>query len=738
MKRSIPILTVLFSLAFLLACTFSERDDHDAQGPDGEESAEAGHHEEDNADRLARFRAATGLRGTLISYGPIIAGEAPADFEQITGSPYKPSRNEDPAIPPQCWIETGYGTQNACKYCHTDYLTRIELGNAFPLGEDQILYSFPTPNLNRVNWRNVTHPDEIVARLEAEGVKVPTADDPENLAYVRQDNWTDAYRKARPNGEDAWNNLDNEGAMRYPLMPALDPNDLYPYVEKDPTGGGAHGYVDRSGFVRDRKEGYTGWRAVNFFPYAIFTPLTGSVSGIYIRLPEIFRTEGGAFSKAVYAENLDLVEWAVKDLLEHKTHYRGDAGKIPVTRGFYPVGTEFAHPLHYVDLAADGECGEGLDGLADPGPGYEFPGTRSKRVKEIRYMYKWRAVGLDDIADHEDDEHGDEPPTVIGREWKGYIDNDAGWILAGFIEDRKGRLRAQTTEELLQCKGCHGAVGNTVDSVWSFQRKLPGSLGWRENDYGRYGADHPERTKLSDYVNPSTGRGELEEFYATVVGGDLFGVLPGEIEEELIRYVRSENLSEALELKHELTAIFDDEALKSAGRDFRRSILEERSRIMRRFAEERAYLAPDPVTGDFYLKGNLFYPLPATAKANIAGYRRIVLDQSFNLGKNAFGMSPDTIPFTFRSDGTIRNAAGEIIPRGGVIDSRPFDEDGVGFTPTLLVAVDGEGRPVDEAGNLVDLEKNPQAAKGHRSRGGTFDTLYSPILSGEKVTPGKR
>jgi len=47
-------------------------------------------------------------------------------------------------------------------------------------------------------------------------------------------------------------------------------------VAEDPTTGGHHGFVDEEGYVRDETEGYTGWRSVNFFPYAIFTPLTGS------------------------------------------------------------------------------------------------------------------------------------------------------------------------------------------------------------------------------------------------------------------------------------------------------------------------------------------------------------------------------------------------------------------------------------------------------------------------------
>ena len=90
---------------------------------------------------LNELREATGLDAEYISFEGFRKGTVPREFESRTGAPYKPSRNEDPAIPVQCWIETGYGTQNACKYCHTDYLALKKHGNAFPLGEDQVLFS---------------------------------------------------------------------------------------------------------------------------------------------------------------------------------------------------------------------------------------------------------------------------------------------------------------------------------------------------------------------------------------------------------------------------------------------------------------------------------------------------------------------------------------------------------------------------------------------------------------------
>jgi hypothetical protein len=668
-----------------------------------------------------------GLQPQIISAEKFFTGEEPENFFIRTGARYKPSYNEEPAIPAQCWIETGYGTQNACQYCHTDYLAAIGHGNAFPTSDDQILYSFPTPSLNRILWRNVIFPEEIDGRLTAEGIPIPALDD---VAYVRGDNWSVLYDEVRTPGGDRWL-IDDRADDPYALFPALDPRHLFPYNDEDPTGGGTHGFVDPEGFVRNENSEYTGWRTVNFLPYGIFTPLTGSVSGIYIRLPSPFRTAGGTFDAGVYKRNLHLLEKNIKDREYDEGYYYGDASDIPVKKGFYPVSTEFAHPLHYVDLYADGEYGERVDGVdGNLVKTYEFPGTRSKRVKEIRYMYKWKDVGLEDIGEDGEggeDHHNDNFERYIGREGQGWVENGAGWILAGFIEDRTGDLRPQTTEEMVQCIGCHGNVGNTVDAVWSFQRKLPGDAGWREMDYGAYRYDRREKTKLHDYLHAGTDIGEKEYFYSMVVGVDLYGVMPGEIAKELKRFVRSADLVQRLGLRYTDDDIFDDERLKDRPMEERRALLLDRQRVMRYYAAQREYLYHDPVDDAYYLKGNIFYPTEETMKTNIQMYRKIVLDQSYNLGKDVFGSESGHVPFTFRSDGTVRDAEDVLIPVGEVITSRPYGPDGVGTTPTGIVRVNDNGEPVDELGNVFDIDEEPERAIGHISTGGTFNPLYNPI-----------
>jgi len=668
--------------------------------------------------------AALGLKAEVISAEDWLMGRGPANFRNIAGADYKPSFNEEPNIPPQCWIETGYGTQNACKYCHTDYLTLARHGNAFDIGEDQILYSFPTPNLNRILWRNIILPQEIEQRLKAEGIELP---DPEDVDYVRYDNWRATFAMARGNGNTEWVNLQDPNS-RWIMFPALDPDHLYPFDANDPTGGGTHGFVDLDGFVRDQKEQYTGWRAINFFPYTIFTPLTGSVSGIYIRLSEKFMTAAGEFDLDVYKSNLDLLERNIKNLLPTEKSYYGDASEIAVDKGFYPIGTEFAHPLHYVDLMADGQMGLELDAVrGNEVKDYEFPGTRSKRVKEIRYMFKWKEVTLDDIAIDDDEEEGEEFEEFVGREGQGWVENGAGWILAAYIEDRFGNLRPQTAEELAQCVGCHGNVGNTVDAVWSFQRKLPAEKGWGEMNYGNYNSATPQYTWLNDYLHLESGMGELGYFYYTVVGADLYGVMPREVQQELIRYAATFAVADKLKLNYSVPELLNDELLKYMPREERRARLLDRQKLMRQYAKDAEYLYFNKEKGEWFIKGSVFYPTETTMKNNIALYRRIVLDQSYNLGKDVFGTESEHVPFTFRSDGQVIAADGGTIPLGAVITSRPWGDDGVGITPSGLVAVNEEGEPIDADGNRVGKEY--YRAVGHVTKGGTFDMMYNPLLS---------
>jgi hypothetical protein len=677
-------------------------------------------------DYLIKELNKEGLTAEAISAENFHKGIGPKKFEELSKAPYKPSYNEEPEIPAQCWIETSYGTQNACKYCHTNYLADIGHGNAYPIADDQITYSFPSENLNRILWQNIIYPQNIEDRLRADNIKIPSKEDVE---YVRHDNWLPTYLKARNNNNSSWlNKKSKDKSLK--LFPSLNPNHLFPYYKENPTNNGEHGYVDEEGFVRSEKDEITGWRALNFFPYAIFTPLTGSVSGVYIRLPKEFMTKNHELNVEVYKKNLDLLEKNIKNQPITDTHYFGDANGVLIMKGFYPVGTEFAHPLHYVDLLADGQVGTNIDGAIPNGQKqFEFPGTRSKRVKEIRYMYKWKEVNLEDIAINEDEADTDAYGTYIGNEGEGWIDNGAGWIIAAYIENRNGDLRPQTTEELAQCLGCHAKVGNTVDAIWSFQRKLPELEGWTEMNYGYYYSKTPNETKLQDYLYESSGMGELGYFYYTVVGADLYGVMPVEIREELMNYAKQINLKKDLGIDFNPLEILDDEILKTMSRVERKPRLLARQKLMRQYSRNKEYLAYNATDDKFFIKGNIFYPTNETMKANIQGYRKIVLDQSFNLGKDVFGSDANHIPFTFRSDGNVLDEKERIIPVGQVIYSRPYNEKGVGITPTGII----EGDAFDWEGNLLESFSNEDRTLGKITFSGTLDMHYNPILSGKSI-----
>jgi len=73
-------------------------------------------------------------------------------------------------VPAQCYMETSYGTQNSCLFCHTNAPARMKLGNTIPqaglnsfVGNLQLEYAFgpvnefaKNPNINP--WENIIKP----------------------------------------------------------------------------------------------------------------------------------------------------------------------------------------------------------------------------------------------------------------------------------------------------------------------------------------------------------------------------------------------------------------------------------------------------------------------------------------------------------------------------------------------------------------------------------------------------
>jgi len=529
-------------------------------------------------------------------------------------------------IPAQCYIETAAGTQNACLFCHTNGVWAQGMGNNNPqagafadIGNFQREYSFapydntsPLATINR--WENTLFPEKLAAHIANLGIDVQAWD---MQTYIRQDNWQTAYNQ-RPLKTTAWDS-GTDSAFRF--LPALNPSDLPAQAD-----GFVRTHNSNNSFFNDGKGLNTGWRAVNFMPYGIFSPQTGSVSGIYLRLPAMFmQTETGQFDLALYEQNLELVAKAVQNRLtdsDSKT-YLGAAKQINVIKGVYPVGTEFAHPLHYVDVDADGSD------LSIS----RFTGTRSQRVKEVRYMIKWE--------DYNPNGHrptaGAEPSSILGSDKQGWVDNGAGWYLVGFIEDKNGALRPQNREEMTQCIGCHSGVretefptftsgtGNTVDSTWSFPRQLPNGQGWQEMNYLGYVAG--KGATIAEPVNRDQNTGEYRLFLEHVVGANLYGQMPDSIENALAQRIRTDKGYSA-----NWSPI--DQSSAAAYRDNQKL----RQKLLREFTAKSDYK-----DAQGRIKAELFYPPKVDALLGASRYRQVVATQTYTKGKDVFAQTPHTL-----------------------------------------------------------------------------------------------
>ncbi len=570
-------------------------------------------------------------------------------------------------IPAQCYVETSQGTQNACLFCHTDGVWQRRLGNNNPqaganpnVGNLQAEYAFGsfnlpfTPNASINPWRNTLRPETLQAELERRGIDSRRWN---MAAWIRNDNWRAAYAK-RPKQTSGW-----DAGVDHPfrLFPALNPADLP---------------AQEDGFVRSKTRGRhilwhdgrgwnTGWRAINFMPYGIFTPMAGSVSGIYVRLPvEFMQDERGRFDLATYAANLDLLACNIQDRLrpDDPPHYLGKAKTVARIRGQYPLGTEFAHPLHYVDVAKDG--------------------ARATRVKEIRWMMKRQPWDADEFNLGLKEESA----PVVAHPRQGWIENGAGWLLAGWIEDAKGALRPQTPSELVQCVGCHSGnvrqseqgryptftsgTGNTIDSTWALPRQFAGDLGWREMDSLGYRA----ATKTLNTPEPKNRghkRGEFAFFLDHVVGASLYGDMPASMEEVFRRDIPGWPALEPHIIRNDVEGLI--------------SAQQKRQQLLRAFTGRN-----DHLDAKGRILTSLFVPPENEALEAARRYRMVVATQRYDFGKDVFAAMPFTFRYFRRAKDGFTHQNGQPYTVGEVITDRPVNENvgdftyGIGIVPTLI------------------------------------------------------
>jgi len=404
------------------------------------------------------------------------AGREPA-YDLAVAYQHRALDNPAAYIPPQCYTKTEDAAgvaRNPCYVCHTSALRPNYVDDAAL----QLSYDFSEfAAINR--WRNL---------FQDRSARVAAIGDAEILDYIRTDNYRDEAGLPRL-------------ARTLAAPPALwDANANGRWDGYLPDAGF---HFDEDGFDRASAGDYTGWRAFAYYPFpGTFWPTNGSTSDVLIRLPEAFRRDQkGRFDPLVYKTNLAIVEALVRECdipidsvderrlggvdidkdgkigrasqvsydwapaAGRQMWYVGQAhdlqkkGRLRAAAGLYPEGTEFLHSVRYIDPREDGEI------------------RLAPRLKELRYARKdvWlNYPNLRAIADAEIKERRDFPERlrgVLGDHERG-VSNGKGWVFAGFIEDAAGELRPQTYEELVFCVGCHGGIGATRDSIFSFDRKL--------------------------------------------------------------------------------------------------------------------------------------------------------------------------------------------------------------------------------------------------------------------------
>ncbi len=408
--------------------------------------------------------------------------------------------NAEAPIPPQCYTKTA-GQFNPCYVCHQNPVSGRE--NTMSDGSLQIAYAFSDVGMTN-HWLNL---------FEDRTEKVNNITDEEIMAWVDQDNYSALAPKLKNEEFKGW-------------IPDLDNLEL-----------GAEAF-DQEGFALDDSQ----WIAFNYKPFpSTFWPTNGSTDDVMIRLPEAFRNNtSNEYSRDVYKTNLAILEANIKGLnkisvsnineklIGKDLNKDGKLGKVNLITDLsnyvgaakdkfkepymYPEGTEFLHTVRYLGFDENNEI------------------TYSKRMKEVRYMKKWKdyfrkTYEREYDLENMNKELGRLPNYHLIGDWG--LDNGFGWSISGFIEGGNGELRELSYEENLFCMGCHTSIGSTIDKTFSFARKVDGASGWGYIDL----------KKQHDAPTIGNERGEIEVYLERVGGGGEFRSNP----EMFNRWFNSDN-----------------------------------------------------------------------------------------------------------------------------------------------------------------------------------------------------
>lgn len=393
--------------------------------------------------------------------------------------------NREAIIPPQCYTRTE-GQYNPCYVCHQNAIPNRE--NVMNDGDLQEAYSFSDVGMTN-HWSNL---------FEDRRARVDAISDQAISEWVNRENYSSLSERLQQADFKGW-------------IPDLKNLQL-----------GADAF-DEYGFAKDGSH----WVAFNYKPMpSTFWPTNGSTDDVMIRLPESFRSDAeGKFSIDVYRANLAILEANLKGLTEISSlpiderqigvdlnsdqqlseidfvtdvsAYVGAAKEYFIDTYLYPEGTEFLHTVRYLGFDDNGEI------------------TVSKRMKEVRYMKKWKAYIKPVYARYYQLEAFEkEAGNLPGYQYIGDhgLDNGMGWAISGFIEDRRGQLRVSTFEENLFCMGCHNSIGATIDKTFSFARKIDGANGW----------GYINLRDMQDVPNRGESEGEYLTYLKRVGGGGEF------------------------------------------------------------------------------------------------------------------------------------------------------------------------------------------------------------------------
>ena len=393
--------------------------------------------------------------------------------------------NREAIVPPQCYTRTE-AIHNPCYVCHQDAIKGRE--NVMNDGDLQSAYSFSDLGMTN-HWKNL---------FEDRTNRVAKISDAEISEYIGQDNYSELAPRLEQANFNGW-------------IPDLENLHL-----------GAIAF-DKQGFAKDGSH----WVAFNYKPLpSTFWPTNGSTDDVMIRLPKAYRTDReGKYSEDIYRANLAILEANIKGMREIGClpvdekivgkdldgdgalgvvrdirvvdSYVGAAKDEYIDTHLYPEHTEFLHTVRYVGISDKDEI------------------TVSTRMKEVRYMRKWRFYSKPVYArKYQLESFEKEAGNLPGYHNLGHkgLDNGSGWAIQGFIEDRKGRLRASTYEENLFCMGCHSSVGATIDKTFSFARKIDGAKGW----------GYINLKGMSDVPSKGETRGEIATYFERVGGGGEF------------------------------------------------------------------------------------------------------------------------------------------------------------------------------------------------------------------------